>query len=251
MTPIDMSGIPDKAIPAFRPFAEELVARYAERLASISVTGSCLTGDFIPGISDINSMIEFTRTDLPELEILASMGRKYRRKGIKSPLIMTGDYIRRSLDVFPVEFLDMKLFHRTVYGEDPLHGLVIEKAPLRMQCERDLKGKLINLQRGFIACEGGHKEVRALLMEAFPGFFPLLRALLYIVHIPKEPPAHKADVLTEAESVLNIPLGGLRDVLTLKTGGKIPHDRAAITLLFKEILRITHDLCLAVDALSV
>ncbi|HPI93975.1 MAG TPA: hypothetical protein PLT09_03075 [Deltaproteobacteria bacterium] len=243
----DLSGIPREAAETFRPFAEECAARFVASFRSLSVTGSCLTGDYLPGISDINSALVLTRTDVADLDILAAMGGHFRKKRIRAPLVMTEDYIGRSLDVFPIEFLDMKLFHRTVLGEDPFRGLDIQKQPLRLQCEHDLKGKLINLQRGYISCEGRAKDLKGLLVEAFPGYFPLLRAMLYLMQIPKEPPAHKADVLTEAESVFDIPLKGLRDIMTLKTGGTIPHDRASIIALFQDVCRITHDLSAAMD----
>ena len=250
MQDLNLTGIPREAADLFRPFAEACAARFSSIFRSLSVTGSCLTGDYIPGVSDVNSVLVLTRTDVTDLDVLASMGGRFRKKRIHSPLVMTGEYISRSLDVFAVEFLEMKLFHRTVLGEDPFHGLVIEKMPLRLQCERDLKGKLINLQRGYVSCEGRPKEVKGLLLEAFAGYFPLLRAMLYLMRIPEEPPAHKADVLSEAESVFDLPLKALRDIMTMKTGGVYPKDRASISALFQDLCRITHDLSIAVDALS-
>ena len=40
-----------------------------------------------------------------------------------------------------MEFLNFKLVHHTLYGEDLLAGLEIDKKDLRLQCERELKGK--------------------------------------------------------------------------------------------------------------
>lgn len=250
MPEIDLTGIPREAADLFRPFAEACAVRFPAVFRSLSITGSCLTGDYMPGVSDINSILVLCRTDVADLDVLASMGGSFKKKRIRSPLVMTEEYIRRSLDVFAVEFLDIKLFHKTVLGTDPFRDISIEKVPLRLQCERDLKGKLINLQRGYVSCEGRTKDVRDLLLEAFPGYFPLLRAMLYLVQIPKEPPAHKTDVLFEAESVFDIPLKGLRDIMTLRTGGQHPSDRATMSALFQDVCRITHDLSVAMDTLS-
>jgi hypothetical protein len=191
-----------------------------------------------------------TRTDQRELDILASMSG-FKKRRIRSPLIMTEEYISRSLDVFPMEFLDIKLFHKTVYGPDHFQKVAIDKAQLRLQCERDLKGKLINLQRGYVSCGGGTRMVRALLLEALPGFFTLLRAMLFLVQAPKEPPARKADVLTEAEAVYHIPLSGLREISALKADKGFFLNHEQIAGLFKEVYRITNDLSVATDALAV
>jgi hypothetical protein len=250
MDDFDLNGIPGEAARVFQPFAQELLAKFSSSLLSLSVTGSCITGEFVPGKSDIHSVLVLTQTDLPEFDILASMSR-FKKRRIRSPLIMTEEYIRRSLDVFPIEFLDIKLFHKTVYGLDHFGKVAIDKAQLRLQCERDLKGKLINLQRGYVSCGGRTREVRALLLEALPGFFTLLRSMLFLVQAPVVPPARKADVLIEAEAVYHVPLSRLQEINALKAETGFFLKRDQIIGLFKEVCRITNDLSVATDALAV
>ena len=67
---------------------------------------------------------------------------------------MTPEYIRTSLDVFPVEFLNFKLIHATVFGEDIFESLEINRMDLRRQCERELKVKLVSLRQGYISSLG-------------------------------------------------------------------------------------------------
>jgi len=43
---------------------------------------------------------------------------------------MTPTYIHKSLDVFPIEFLNMKLFHQTVFGEDIFQDVNIKNSNL-------------------------------------------------------------------------------------------------------------------------
>ena len=250
MADFELKGIPVEAARVFQPFAQELLAKFPSSLLSLSLTGSCITGDFVPGQSDINSVLVLTQIEQPELDILASMSR-FKKSRIRSPLVMTEDYIRRSLDVFPIEFLDIELFHKTVYGPDHFSKIAIDMAHLRMQCERDLKGKLINLQRGYVSSEGRTREIRALLLEALPGYFALLRSMLFLVQAPKEPPARKADVLMEAEALYHIPLAGLREILALKEDKSFFLNRDKIANLFKEVCRITNELCVATDALAI
>jgi hypothetical protein len=249
MVDIELKGIPGEAAIAFQPFAQELLTKLSSNLLSLSVTGSYVTGDFIPGRSDINSVLVLTRTDQSELDTLVSMS-KFKKRRIRSPLVMTEDYIRRSLDVFPIEFLDIKLFHKTIYGPDHFEKITIDKAQLRLQCERDLKAKLINLQRGYVSCGGRTREIRALLLDALPGFFALLRSMLFIIQAPKDPPARKADVLMEAEAAYHIPLRGLQEIIALRADKGFFLNRDKIVGLFKEVCKITNDLCVAIDALA-
>jgi hypothetical protein len=244
----DLAGLPQEVIAVIRPFTEELVFRMAERIETLAVFGSCMTGDYIHGVSNINSVLVLKVVNLPELDIIASVEKRFRKKLLGQPLIITEEYISRSLDVFPIEFLDIKLLHKTIYGPDPFVKLSINKATLRLQCERDLKSKLIHLRQGYIACSGKPREVKALLLQAFPGFFPLLRAMLHLVGMHAEPPAGKTNVLNEAESAFNIPLAGLKEILLLKAQKKFSLDQKRAKDLFTEVCRITHELSVAMDA---
>ena len=61
---------------------------------------------------------------------------------------MTPHYLACSRDVFPVEFLDFQLVHETILGEDPFVSLQVDKAHVRLQCERELKATLVRLRQG-------------------------------------------------------------------------------------------------------
>jgi len=58
--------------------------------------------------------------------------------------------IDSSLDTFPIEFLNIKRNYTVVFGEDILEGLAFEKEFIRMQCERELKGKLLLLRAEYV-----------------------------------------------------------------------------------------------------
>ena len=62
MADFELRGIPGEAAKVFQPFAQELLTKFSSRLLSLSVTGSCITGDFVPGRSDINSVLALTQT---------------------------------------------------------------------------------------------------------------------------------------------------------------------------------------------
>jgi len=130
----------------FKPFQEDILSRYPDNIHSITIIGSSLTDDFDSENSDINSVFVLHRMDLKFLELLAPLGKKYRKKKVAAPLIMTREYIDKSLDVFPLEFMNIKLLHKTVLGDDLFQGLEIDISDLRLQCERELKVTLIGLR---------------------------------------------------------------------------------------------------------
>src|SRR4030066_615938 len=120
-----------------RPFLEEVLFSYSDNVHSIHIVGSSLTEDYHEKTSDINSIFVLKTMDLKFIELLAPFGRKYKKKGVAAPLIMTPEYIRASLDVFPLEFADCELIHQTVFGEDILKDIEISMPDLRQQCERE------------------------------------------------------------------------------------------------------------------
>jgi len=249
MPDIDLKGFPGEAGKVFLPFAQDLLRRFSSNCLSISITGSCMTGDYTPGISDINSVLVLKKTSREELEALASLSG-YKKRRVASPLVMTEEYIERSLDVFPIEFLDIKLYHKTIYGTDFFDAIPIHIPQLRLQCERDLKAKLINLQRGYVACGGASRGVRSLLLQALPGYFALLRAMIYLLQSPQDPPARKLDVLPRAEELFHVSLSCLKGIMRLRESRSFFPDRSEVLSLFDEACRITHDLCVATDALG-
>jgi predicted nucleotidyltransferase len=62
-------------IERFKPFQDEILSGYKDNIHSITLTGSALTDDFVPGKSDINSVVVLMEMDLKFLELLATLGR--------------------------------------------------------------------------------------------------------------------------------------------------------------------------------
>jgi hypothetical protein len=152
--------------------------------------------------------------DLRVLTFLAPLGKKYGKKRIAAPLVMTPEYIETSLDAFPVEFLDFKLIHKTVYGHDLLQGLRITLPNLRLQCEREIKTKLIGLRQGYISSLGKKDDIAAVLVRSFTGSMALFRAIISL--LGKEPPIPRAEVITMLGAATGIETDIFEKLLMLK-----------------------------------
>lgn len=207
-------NIKDEALTKFKPFLDIVLNNYIDKIHSIHITGSALTEDFTPNTSDINSIIVLNKMDLKFLENFAPLGKKFGKKQISSPLIMTPDYISSSLDVFPVEFLTINLLHKTVFGEDIFNDIKINNSDLRYQCERELKVKLIEIRQGYLSSLGNRKFLADGFLSSFSGYIPLFRGIILL--LGATPPEENKEVLATLQDAAGVNLDVFKTVLKSK-----------------------------------
>jgi hypothetical protein len=222
MTNIDYSGLLPSVAQKTAPLVRDILGGHGRNLHSIHIVGSAVIPDYDEKISDINSVVVLHDMDLGFVEFLAPLGKKYGKKGIAAPLVMTPEYIRDSLDAFPIEFHDFKLIHKTVYGPDILKELNIAGHHLRLQCERELKSKLIALRQGYISSLGKTKELIPVLVSSFTGSMALFRAIITL--LGKEPPVSRPEVISLLGSSCSVDTAVFDDLLQLKARRARPSD---------------------------
>ena len=190
---LDFKGLPSMAANKIRPFFEEVMQCCPEKVHSVYVTGSAVTPDFRESTSDVNSLIVLNDLHFEFFKFLAPLGKKFKSKGIAAPLVMTPSYIQDSLDVFPMEFLELRLIHKTALGPDIVQHLEIDPVLLRLQCEREIKTRLIGLWNGYISSTGETDMIAHLLYRSIKGCMPLFRSIVFL--LGKLPPIKKMDVI--------------------------------------------------------
>jgi predicted nucleotidyltransferase len=153
---------------------------YGEGLVSVVVYGSAAGGDFDPVRSDVNLLVVIADATLPMLEKSAEVQKKWLKHRCTTPIFMDRAYIKQSLDSFPIEFLDMKGRRKVVMGEDVLADLQIDLRDLRLQVERELKGKRLRLMQQWLRVRGSPRLRRQLLDISLRDFAPVFRALLHL-----------------------------------------------------------------------
>ena len=179
--------------------------------------------DYNEKLSDINSIVVLHDMDLKFITFLAPLGKKYGKKRIAAPLVMTPEYIDKSIEAFPVEFLDFKLLHKTVYGEDILANVQIEKASLRIQSEREIKIKLMGLRQGYLSSVGRKEVLTAIFVRSITGSVALFRAIIYL--LGKEPPILRAAVVKMFADVTGIETDIFQKLLMLKAKAVKPSEQ--------------------------
>ena len=232
----------------YKLFLNDVMAYHQDKIHSVYVVGSALTQDYDPKISDINSVFVLHEMDLEFLDLLAPLGKKYGKKRIAAPLIMTPGYIDESIDVFPIEFLNIKLLHHTVFGNDIFKDLDIKKSDLRRQCERELKVKLIGLRQGYISAAGEQRVLAQGLAESIAGYMPLFKAV--IVLFGRQAPRNNKEILSVLEEVSGLRTDAFRQVLMHKHGQTKPSGDT-LNLVFKDYYRIIEQLGDMINALEV
>ncbi len=231
-----------------RDFTEDIRKLYGKKLISLFLYGSAAGEDYIPGKSDINFLVVLEEINVGDLDLYLKIKKKWERKKVVTPLFLTEDYIRRSLDVFPIEFLDLKEKHVTLYGRDLLAELTIDPANLRLQIESEIKGKLLRLRQSYMELEGKPEKVKKLLDIALSSLTPAFRNLLRLVG--EEVPLSKPEILEKIAKRFGLDSDLFDRWWRLKTG-EMKASTAEIRKLFGEVHEEIEKLMDIVDGLKV
>ncbi len=159
-------------------FARELADLYRGELVSVVLYGSAARGEYREGRSDLNVLVLLRRTDATMLRRGSALARGWVAEGNPPPLMLGAEEMRRSLDVFPIEYSDIRDAHRVLHGEDPFAGVEIDPEHLRLQCEHEIKGKQIQLREGYLLSAEEPDELGELLLRSFSTFLLLFRTVL-------------------------------------------------------------------------
>ncbi len=192
------------------------VRRYAELLrelagddaVALTVYGAIAAGSFDPSRHTARSVLVLASVDLEMLRRLSEHGVKLGKARISAPLIMTPDYIKASLDTFPLEMIEIHQQHVTLFGEDHFEDLSFEDSHIRLQCERELKSIQIRMRQGLLAAAGRQKLLGELEADIAEGLVRTLRGLLWLKGQKEAQPA--TQVLSAVEKVIERPLPGVR-----------------------------------------
>jgi hypothetical protein len=198
------------------PYCQELMELQGENLLGICVYGSSTGKDFIPKKSNVNLLVVLKVLGAQELKKSLRLVNKGMKKGIVAPLFLTPEYITSSLDSFPIEFMEIKENHILIYGENPLAQISIEREGIRLECEKELKGKLVRLRQAYLEIGLKAKGIEALLIESLSSLIPIFRNMLRLKGI--DPPLGKEEVISSFASEFDIDRDVFLAVLRDKKG---------------------------------
>jgi len=228
-----MAKIPKKPEEIFPEMADRLKSVFGGDLISVALYGSGASGEYLPGKSDLNFLVIVTDTGMNRLERLHEFMKDWDKRRIATPLIMTKSFLEGALDVYPIEFMTMKAHHIQVVGEDILSSLAFDGTCMRLQVEREIKGKLIHLRQGFLASQGEAKKLRDLIKVSLVAFLSLFEAVLHLKG--KAVPSSRRQVIRDTCEILGIDGSTFLKCLDIKEEA-VRYDMKEIALLFEKYL---------------
>lgn len=214
----------------FRDFIDDLRATHGSNLRSVTLYGSAAAGDFVPHKSDYNILVALEKIGPRDLRNAHACIREWARSGNPIPVYFTVSELQNAADVFPIEFHQMTVAHKVLIGDDVLAGLTISDKFLRHQIEYELRSKLIQLRRQYIAASVSPDGLKNLMAESLPSFAVLFGAVLTLKGIAAPATKHEMVALiakelgidgTPFEKIFNIRENNFTDSLDEKSANAL------------------------------
>ena len=232
---------------ASRRWLEPVRAALGHEFLSAYLTGSVLTQGFNPRHSRVN--VAVIARALPA-DVLDAVGNALPRGGTPvrfEPLLLTRSQIEKSLDVFPIEWMDMKERHLLLEGDDVLEPLEVPRTSLRLQCEHELRGKHIQLRQTYVLSARKPAELARVLQASASSFAALFRALLRLRG--ETPPAESQRVVERVAEMFELDAQGLLSAHLMRYTSRRSKP-AEVVPLFRRFLFEIERLIGAIDRLS-
>ena len=216
-------------------------------LVSIILYGSAAGEGYLPGKSDINLMVVLSQAGMERLDRAFETIGKWKKRKAATPLFLTEDYVETSLDVYPIEYLNFQRDHVLVFGKDILKDLTFKPEFIRLQCEREIKGKLLLLREAYLETADKGKALKEVIGRSLGVFVAIFEALLYLkdLELPKE----KLEIIQATAGAFELDAAVFEKLLDVKAE-KIKLSDDEMKRLFKTYLTEVRKLSKLVDALG-
>lgn len=197
---------------------QEFVKRVREaggsNLESVILFGSAVSGDYHPGLSDLNLLCILRDASFRHLQALAPVVKWWNGQKQPPPLCMTCAELERSTDVFTIELLDMVQHHRILFGEDVVQKLQIPTQLHRVQVEYELREKLVLLRQHLLVADGNDARLWDVLLHSAPSFATLFRHALIV--LSGEAPAARRHSVQALANRLSFEAAAIEQVLDVR-----------------------------------
>jgi predicted nucleotidyltransferase len=229
-------------------FKRDIIEIFGNELVSLVLYGSAATQDYVPKRSNINFLVVLTEEGMTDVwKAHHSLGR-WRKRRIALPFFMTASYIGSSCDSFPIEFLNMRLAYHVLFGENPLKDIKIRNQDMRLQCEHELKSKLLWLRQGVVVAGGRAFDLKRLVSESLVSIAAIFRALLFLKN--RDVPKKRAEVFATACDLFDLDAGLFKKLQALREG-KIKLNRKKMIPVMKQYIAEIYKLSNIIDQMNV
>lgn len=200
-------------------YLNDIKGIWGVHLVSLVLFGSGARNDFNPKTSDLNFLIVLQPEGMQQLQRSFALTKKWLKKRVTIPLLMTESYILSSLDTFPIEFLNFKLHHKLLFGKDILSNLEISDSYLRLKCEEQVKSKLLHLRERFLHTLGKKYLMHELIYQTVPTLASIFSGL--VVLKGARVPNSNEDIFLETARLYGLSESVFRRVIDVRKGMKM------------------------------
>jgi len=233
----------------FEAFIDDLRQTHRKNLVSVILYGSAAAGDFVAKQSDYNILIALEKIGPDDLRNAHACVREWARLGNPVPIYFTVSELQNAADVFPIEFHQMSIARKILFGPDLLADLKISDKFLRLQAEYELRSKLIQLRRQYIPASASVEGLKRLMADSLSSFSALFRAVLILRGF--DPPATKHEIVALTVSELKIdgtPFEKIFNIRENTVTGTL--DETTANALFGEYIEQIENVINAVDSIG-
>ena len=229
-------------------FVDDLRSTHGDNLSAVVLYGSAAAGDYVQMRSDYNLLIALNRITPEDLRQAQAPIRNWQRLGHPLPVYFTVAELNNAADVFPIEFRQMEKARIVLYGEDPFKSLQLSDVNLRHQTEYELRSKLIQLRRLYIAASVSVEKLSALMSDSLASFAALFRPVLMLHGL--EPPIAKPECVRATVKLLGLDLAPFERIFDLRATGETLLTDVEANDLFGAYLEQIERVIEAVDSLG-
>ncbi len=233
--------VPEKLI---GDFVERMRAAAGTNLLAAILYGSAAADDYVDDLSDVNLLCVLRENSFAAIAALAPAMEWWGKQKHRVPLLMSADEMRRSADVFSIEFLDMRRHYRVLWGEDLLKALEIPMRLHRAQVEYELREKTILLRQHLLMVSGNADAKWDLLLRSVPAFGTLFRHTL--IALGDAEAGSKREAAAALAAKLGIDTAVFGELLDIREHKK-DRKAAKVDEMFARYLKLVNQVTTAVD----
>jgi hypothetical protein len=158
---------------------EGLTGAIGDKLKAVVLHGPLVRGEVSTGGQELHLMILLADLEPATIAAAGPALSRWVSRDLPVPRLFTPETLAEAADVFPIELGDVADRHLVLHGTDPLATMPdIDGEHLRLQCERELREKLMRLEEAYALSRGKEAELRRLLSASFPAFAMVFRGCL-------------------------------------------------------------------------
>lgn len=215
-------------------FSISLQAAWGVHLKSVIRYGTAATEDHSASPADQFILIVLDEVKAPLLTLAADPIRQWVKKGHPMPFIFDELTFAQSTDIFPIDYLNMLDHHEILWGTDVLKDIQIDRRHLRLQCEAEMRGKLIHLKSEFVLNCHKPKKLLDLMLYTLNDFDRVMTGILHL--LKQKPEGGRRQIVTQLAKYADFQSGIFLELYDIHDGRKAGPETAQIQQKFEHYL---------------